>query len=458
MRVELLNGKDIDDRLKIVATAGKLSRRSGTVFDVLDSSNSYEKNLRVIKNIIDMGHKSIIEHDYLVFAISGVTPIMEQILIGSRLASFTVKSRREVDFSKSGYYVPSFDYLQNNNEITNRYNDHMQYLFSSYSDLLDMGISKEDARFVLPYSFYSDFIMGMDLRNLEKLIEYLTNGKVSNIDEAKILGNRLKEIVLEYAKYMEKEFDKHKKYDEDIYSFLDDKVDIEYDILDRPVLNYYSSDIDNTILTSIIMNRYQVTKDKALNILNKLSDEDKALMMSALINSKEQRELEQVTFGYQIPISLASLTHLTRHRMHSLVIPDFLPMWDLSKYKVPPKIASKCLDTYNKIYSNNIYVYNEFKQNGVKDKDLVYFYLSGNMCNVHTNINGRSLVWISRLRCCNKAQWEIRKTAYDMIKPVRELAPLYGKYLGSTCDVNNVCYEGKECCGKVYSLRGKKNI
>ena len=55
-----------------------------------------------------MGHKSIIEHDYLVFALCDVTPIVEQTIIGNRLTSFTIKSRREVDFRTAGFYTPEF--------------------------------------------------------------------------------------------------------------------------------------------------------------------------------------------------------------------------------------------------------------------------------------------------------------------------------------------------------------
>ena len=39
------------------------------ISEVLENCNDYEKNLKLIKRIISMGHKSIIEHDYLVFAI-----------------------------------------------------------------------------------------------------------------------------------------------------------------------------------------------------------------------------------------------------------------------------------------------------------------------------------------------------------------------------------------------------
>ena len=61
--------EELEKRIQKVAAAGKLSRFKGNVFEVLENCNDYEKNLKLIKRIISMGHKSIIEHDYLVFAI-----------------------------------------------------------------------------------------------------------------------------------------------------------------------------------------------------------------------------------------------------------------------------------------------------------------------------------------------------------------------------------------------------
>lgn len=99
--IKLLGGcekEELEKRIQNVASAGKLSRYPGNVLEVLETCNDYEKNLKLIKRIIKMGHKSIIEHDYLVFALCDVTPIVEQTIIGYRLTSFTIKSRREVDF------------------------------------------------------------------------------------------------------------------------------------------------------------------------------------------------------------------------------------------------------------------------------------------------------------------------------------------------------------------------
>ena len=111
MQIQLIGGTtkdELEKRIQKVAAAGKLSRFPGNVFEVLEATNDYDTNLKIIKRIIKMGHKSIIEHDYLVFGLCDVTPIVEQTIIGTRLSSFTIKSRREVDFRTVGYYSPEF--------------------------------------------------------------------------------------------------------------------------------------------------------------------------------------------------------------------------------------------------------------------------------------------------------------------------------------------------------------
>lgn len=465
MRVELLNGNNIQERVRIVATAGLLSRTKGNVFDLYASRDDYEKNLNIAKRIIGYGHETIIEHDYLVFGIKDVSPIIEQILIGQRLASFTVKSRREVDFSQVGYYTPDFSYLDNGIQIEDKYRKHMDYLFEEYAKMVDLGIPREDARFVLPYCYHSNIVMGVDARTLEKLINYCLHGKMSVLPEVNELGIRLREIVNEYVPYLTDKLDSAKDYKEDRLDFLDDKItNNNYEILDKTRLidisydkNSNFSSVEMAIIVSTLMNRYQISYEEAQKIYtSKLTKEEQRKILDVVCTSPEQRELEQVAFKYQIPISLANLTHLTRHRTQSLLVPDFIPMWNLNKHVVPQTIKNKCFDIYESIYQKNISVYQDFVNNQVDTKDLVYFYLSGNMVNVTTNVNARTLMWISRMRCCNKAQWEIRKIANDMVSQARVYGQDFGKYLGATCDVYGSCPEGKECCGKVYQL--KNNI
>ena len=188
MRIELVKGntnQEVADRTRIVATAGQISHSDKSLFDLYDVRSDYDDNVKAIGRIVGSGHTSITEHDQLTFFITDVTPVIEQILIGQRLASFTIKSRRYVDFGNSGFHAPNFSYLKNGDQVKEKYNEHMNYLFNMYSDMVECGVPKEDARFVLPYCFHSQIAMSLNTRSLIKLIEYCTMGSMSDIDEVK---------------------------------------------------------------------------------------------------------------------------------------------------------------------------------------------------------------------------------------------------------------------------------
>ncbi len=469
MKIELLGGctkDELESRVQKVAAAGKLSRFPGNVFEVLENCNDYEKNLRLIKRIIGMGHKSIIEHDYLVFAICDVTPIVEQTIIGNRLTSFTIKSRREVDFRTAGFYVPDFrdkdgKLHENNNELKEKYTKHMKFLFNTYGDLVDSDINVEDARFILPYSYYSNIIMGLDARNLERLTISLLYGSLSKITELKELGNIFLDLIRRFVPYLTENIENYKGFPTDELSYINSFYNRpEIKILDKPTLLSYTPTPDEVILKSCIMYNYQCSEGTAENILNSSNRKDsnyKSNLMDIILHKEERRELEQVNFTFQIPISLSILTHLTRHRMHSLLVPNFTPMWNLKDFVTPPTINAKqsALELFNSAINKNIEMFEEFKKYDVFEEDLIYFYLGCQMVNVMTSLNGRSLQWILRLRCCNKAQWQIRNIAKEIAKQVKEVSPLLGKGLGSTCVTDRVCYEGKECCGLIDILEQK---
>lgn len=474
MKIELLGGytkDELDSRIKKVASAGKLSRYPGNVFEVVDTCNDTIKNIKLIKRIIGMGHKSIIEHDYIVFAISDVTPIIEQTIIGNRLTSFTIKSRREVDFRSVGFYIPEFrdtnmNLHKDNENIKELYINHMKYLFNTYANMVDLGIDVEDARFILPYSYHSNIIMGLDARELEKLTVSLVAGPLSQISELKEFGSYLLNIINEYVPYLSNSLNKQieKTSSKNNFEYLENLCSRpKISIIDKPRLISYTPNVDDIILVSSIMYHYQCDEQQARIIMEENSKKDthfKEKLMDIILHKEERRELEQVQFTFQIPISLSILTHLTRHRMHSLLVPEFLPMWDLSNYVTPATISAnkECLNLYEKAVQKNIEVFNEFKTYNILEEDLIYFYLGCQMLNVITTLNARTAQWICRLRCCNKAQWQIRNIAKEMASQIKNVAPLLGKGIGSTCITDLVCNEGKECCGLIYSLlEAKKN-
>lgn len=468
MKIELLGGctkEELESRIRRVASAGKLSRFKGNVFEVLESCDNYDNNLKLIKRIIKMGHKSIIEHDYLVFAIADVSPIVEQTIIGNRLTSFTIKSRREVDFRNVGYYIPNFrnknmELHEKNSELQEKYKKHMQYLFNEYADLVDNGINVEDARFILPYSYHSNIIMGLDARELEKLVVSLLYGELSKISELRELGKILLEQIEKHVPYLSDIIKENESNTSNPFEYIEGLVPRpEIKICEKAKLISYPENPDDIVLESAIMYHYQCTEEQAKEILNKAESLDsnaRQKMMDIILNKTENRELEHVNFRFQIPISLSILTHLTRHRMHSLLVPEFVKMWNLNNYVIPNSIKVKYEDKYNEIFKENIKAYNEFLKEDIAEEDLIYFYLGGNMCNVITNMSARTLQWISRLRCCNKAQWQIRNIANDIVKEVKKVAPLIGKGLGPTCITNHICNEGRESCGLIDNIFNKK--
>lgn len=464
MRIELLGGstkEELESRIQRVAAAGKLSRFNGNVFEVLDSCNDFESNLKLIKRIIKMGHKSIIEHDYLVFALCDVTPIVEQTIIGNRLTSFTIKSRREVDFRTAGFYTPEFrnknlEEHEKNEELKKKYNEHMQYLFNTYGEIVDKDVNVEDARFILPYCFHSNIIMGLDGRELEKLVISLRNGRLSRIQELKELGDRLYEIIKEEVPYLKVSLKNVENKDENQFEYIESiSKRPEIKILDKPKILSYTPNADDVVIKSNIMYHYQCSEEKADEILKEMIKKDehaREKIMNNILHKEERRELEQVSFSFQIPISLSILTHLTRHRMHSLLVPEFIPMWDMKNYVTPVTVKNKANDLFQEAIEKNMKMFEEFKDAGVAEEDLIYFYVGAQMLNVVTTMSARTLQWILRLRCCNKAQWQIRFIAQEIARKVSEVAPLIGKGLGPTCITDRYCGEGRECCGLIDKL------
>lgn len=464
MKIELIGGcskEELEVRIKKVAAAGKLSRFTGNVFEVIDSCNDYENNLKLVKRIIKMGHKSIIEHDYLVFALNDVTPIVEQTIIGNRLTSFTIKSRREVDFRTAGFYVPKFrdkdlQPHENNEKLQEKFIAHSKMLFNTYGEIADSGINVEDARFILPYCFHSNIIMGLNARELEKMIISLRFGPLSRISELKELGKNLYDIVKESVPYLVPNIKAQEVKDKSQFEYLESMRERpEIKIASKATLISYTPHADDVVLESSIMYHYQCSKDEAQKILRELSYRDpkaKEKLMQNILHKDERRELEQVSFSFQIPISLSILTHLTRHRMHSLLVPEFVPLWDFKNYVTPETIKATMNDIYQEAVKKNIEMMEEFKIAGVAEEDLIYFYIGAQMVNVVTTMNARNLQWICRLRCCNKAQWQIRFVAKEMAKQVKEVAPLIGMGLGATCMTDRYCGEGRECCGLIDAL------
>ena len=157
----------------------------------------------------------------------------------------------------------------------------MKELFNIYGDIVDTEIKVEDARFVLPYSYHSNIIMGLDARELEKLIVSLKFGRLSRIQELRELADALYESVKEYVPYLPSTIKKSEVTDKNEFDYLENMVERpEIKILPKTNLVSYTKNADDVILESMIMYHYQCSEKKSKEILKEMVEKD--------VNAKEK--------------------------------------------------------------------------------------------------------------------------------------------------------------------------
>lgn len=85
---------------------------------------------------------------------------------------------------------------------------------------------------------------------------------------------------------------------------------------------------------------------------------------------------------------------------------------------------------------------------GVLQEDARQVLPMGTQTKIVMTMNVRSLYNFFNLRCCNRAQSEIRKLANLMLKEVKKIAPILFDQAGAPCESTGICPEGKFSCGK----------
>lgn len=101
---------------------------------------------------------------------------------------------------------------------------------------------------------------------------------------------------------------------------------------------------------------------------------------------------------------------------------------------------SKVLDLYAEKFFED---YRKAEKQAIEDARYVF----PNACEtkIVITMNARSLLHFFNVRCCNRAQWEIREMATEMLKECKKIAPALFKKAGPDC-VYGKCGEGKMSC------------
>ena len=412
----------------VIACGGRISTMDGTADEIFEKSLAagQEKNEKLIGKVLSSGHTSVLEHCFINLAFENVSVLAEQFLIEFRLASFTVKSRRYVDFSKAGYVAPELA----DAEQTALFDKTVTELFRIYDELEAAGVPKEDARFVLPYCFCSNFFCSMNARELVHVMNELRYGRGSGIPELRMLGESL------FSKCEARlPFLAVRKQDDYAEKALPMPVGAPLDPDRTVTLLAGTAEPEKLICQAAYLSRGMQMPE--------LTEEEQKKLLQTLLDNHRKRELEQASFTLLYAgMSLAALTHLTRHRMQALAAPDLLQNAGMkNRYCEAFHLAGETARTLAGM--------------GAGKDALSYLLLSGLKVPVLSTMNAGELTTYFRLRTCERAQWEIRELATEALRVLRQAHPVLFSLYGPTCFMTGKCPEGKMCCGKKAEMARK---
>ena len=211
-----------------------------------------------------------------------------------------------------------------------------------------------------------------------------------------------------------------------------------------------------------------------------LTDEKAASFVNMLTEIGHESPIEHASFTFGIEgVSRSFLAQITRHRIASYSVQSQRYVReDAFEYVLPPQIAE--IPEAKKLYEEAMRADQEYYDKLaelLKKKHIDELVADGmseeaaakkaekmsiedarfvlpNACTTKmiVTMNARSLKNFFEHRCCNRAQWEIREVANEMLALVKGAAPELFAHCGPPC-VNGACPEGKMSCGKAEQMR-----
>jgi len=240
----------------------------------------------------------------------------------------------------------------------------------------------------------------------------------------------------------------------------------------------YTPDAEKLIASAAKLCYSPVGVDK---IEEKLTDENTKRFLDMLMGMGHESPIEHVSFTFGVEGVSRVLTHqLVRHRIgcsYSQQSQRYVKL-DQFEYIIPPDIESipKAKEIFTKAMEDDQRYYNELSEilyenhyksyikEGLSEKEAKRMaekksiedarYVFPNACETKIvfTMNARSLFNFFNHRCCNRAQWEIRELATEMLRQVKKVAPTLFKYSGPNC-LNDPCPEGNMTCGRIKEVR-----
>lgn len=203
---------------------------------------------------------------------------------------------------------------------------------------------------------------------------------------------------------------------------------------------------------------------------DKIKKKDQRAFVEKLMKMGHMSPIEHASFTFAIEgISRACSHQLVRHRIasYSQQSQRYVSEETGFDYIIPPTIGKnpelkeyfinfmmEAQKAYNHIVS-------KLNENGIKgelaNQDARFALPNAAETKIMVTMNARELLHFFRQRCCNRAQWEIRQMAEDMLTIVKKTAPSIFAKAGPAC-LYTPCPEGDYSCGKREEVRKRYKV
>ncbi len=220
-------------------------------------------------------------------------------------------------------------------------------------------------------------------------------------------------------------------------------------------LLYHTPDPERAVATAA---RLCYAPVGAAELMETLSQDKIEHVLDTVISSGHLSTLEHASYTFAIDGVSRAMTHqLVRHRLASYnqqsqryVTFDAEP-----SFVCPQSVADAgASELFDEAVDAAFASYRKLVEAGVPAEDARYLLPNACESKIVVTMNIRELLHFFSLRCCNRAQWEIRAVACEMLRLARPTAPHIFKTAGPGC-VRGACPEGKMTCGNPWKRAGE---
>ena len=216
-------------------------------------------------------------------------------------------------------------------------------------------------------------------------------------------------------------------------------------------LLYHTPDPERAIATAA---RLCYAPVGAAELMETMPEDRVRSVLSTVIKSGHLSTLEHASYTFAVDGVSRALTHqLVRHRIASFNQQSqrYVKFTDGVPVVKPGTVASD--EEASRLFDETVdaieAAYARLLELGIPAEDARYLLPNAAESKIVITMNVRELLHFFSLRCCNRAQWEIREMAHRMLELARPTAPYIFMDVGAGC-VRGVCPEGKMTCGKPY--------